>query len=170
MKESLKLRCSWVGKVFSSPGTSKSRGVSILINKAVNFNETNVLIDSDGRYVIVYGQLLDTPIALCNIYAPNFDRPEFFPNLSQLLLDLGDIQIILGGDFNQILDQDLDRSLARCNMESRSAAAIRQLATDLGLKDIWRLMHPDGRDYSFFFFPPTMSIQGLIIFNFSIIS
>ncbi len=50
MKESLKLRCSWVGKVFSSPGTDKSRGVSILINKAVNFNETDVLTDSDGPY------------------------------------------------------------------------------------------------------------------------
>lgn len=142
-----------MGKVFSSPGTSKSRGGSILINKAVNFNETDVLIDSDGRYVIVYGQLLDTPIALCNIYAPNLDRPEFFHNLSQLLLILGGIQIILDGDFNQILDQNLDRSLPRCNTESRSAAAIRQLATDLGLKDIWRLMHPDGRDYSFFSSP-----------------
>lgn len=100
--------------MFPSPGTGKSRGVSILISKAVNFNETQVLTDSDGRYVIVHGQLLDTPVVLCNIYAPNLDKPEFFHNLSQLLLDLGDDQIILGGDFNQILDQDLDRSLPRC--------------------------------------------------------
>ena len=149
-KESLKLRCSWVGKVFSSPGTDKSRGVAILINKSVHFNETEVLTDSEGRFVIVQGKLLDIPVALCNIYAPNSDRPEFFHNLSQLLLDLGDVQIILGGDFNQILDQDLDRSQPRRNIESRSAVAIRQLASDLGLRDIWRLMHPDGRDYSFF--------------------
>ena len=136
-----------MGKAFSSPGTAKSRGVSILISKAVNFNETQVLTDSDGCYVIVHGQLLDTPVVL---YAPNLDKPEFFHNLSQLLLDLGSDQIILGGDFNQILDQDLDRSLPRCGTESRSAAAIRQLASDLGLTDIWRLMHPDRREYSFF--------------------
>lgn len=80
MKESLKLRCSWVGKIFSSPGTGKSRGVSILINKAVNFNETDVLTDSDGRYLIVYSQLLDTPVALCKIFVPNFDKPEVFHN------------------------------------------------------------------------------------------
>lgn len=78
MKEFLKLRSLWVGKVFSSPGTGKSRGVSILINKAIHFNEANVLIDSDGPYVVVCGQLLDIPIALCNIYVPNFDKPEFF--------------------------------------------------------------------------------------------
>lgn len=36
-----------------------------------------------------------------------------------------------------------------CGTESRSAAAIRQLAS-LGLRDIWRLMHPNRREYSFF--------------------
>lgn len=126
-----------MGKAFSSPGTGKSKGVSILINKAINFNEREVLTDSDGRYVIVQGQLLDTPVALCNIYAPNSDNPEFFQNLSPI---------------------------TTLNTESKSAADISQLTTDLGLKDIWRLMHPDKRDYLFFSLLPIMFIQESIIF------
>uniref|UniRef100_A0A3Q3MSN2 Endonuclease/exonuclease/phosphatase domain-containing protein n=1 Tax=Mastacembelus armatus TaxID=205130 RepID=A0A3Q3MSN2_9TELE len=89
------------------------KGVSILIHRAINFTETKVLTNNEGRYIIVYGQLLDTPVILCNIYAPNSDRPDFFHNLSQLVLEPGSAQMILGGDFNQILDQDLDRSLPR---------------------------------------------------------
>uniref|UniRef100_A0A668SST9 exodeoxyribonuclease III n=1 Tax=Oreochromis aureus TaxID=47969 RepID=A0A668SST9_OREAU len=148
--EALKLKRSWVGKVFSSPGTGKSRGVSALIHKAVSFTETKVITDKEGRFVLVYGQLLDTPIILCNIYAPNADIPAFFHNLSQHLLELEGAQIVVGGDFNQILDQDLDRSLPRRGTESKSVVAIRQMTSDLGLNDIWRTMHPEGREYSFY--------------------
>uniref|UniRef100_A0A3Q2SV30 Endonuclease/exonuclease/phosphatase domain-containing protein n=1 Tax=Fundulus heteroclitus TaxID=8078 RepID=A0A3Q2SV30_FUNHE len=91
--EAIKLKGSWIGKVFSSTGT----------------------------------------IILCNIYAPNSDRPDFFHNLSQILLDSDGAQIIMAGDFNEIWDRDLDRS---------------QLCSDNGLRDIWRLMHPDSRDYT----------------------
>uniref|UniRef100_A0A3P9C723 exodeoxyribonuclease III n=1 Tax=Maylandia zebra TaxID=106582 RepID=A0A3P9C723_9CICH len=136
--EALKLKCSWVGKVFSSPGTGKSRGVSVLIHKAVSFTETKVITDKEGRFILVYGQLLDTPIISCNIYAPNADILAFFHNLSQYLLELEGAQIVVGGDFNQILDQDLDRSLPRRGTEN------------LGLNDIWRTMHPEGREYSFY--------------------
>lgn len=148
--EALKLKCSWVGKVFSSPGTGKSRGVSVLIHKAVSFTETKVITDKEGRFILVYGQLLDTPIILCNIYAPNADTPAFFHNLSQYLLELEGAQMVVGGDFNQILDQDLDRSLPRRGTESKSVVAIRQMTSDLGLNDIWRTMHPEGREYSFY--------------------
>uniref|UniRef100_A0A3P8NC16 exodeoxyribonuclease III n=1 Tax=Astatotilapia calliptera TaxID=8154 RepID=A0A3P8NC16_ASTCA len=148
--EALKLKCSWVGKVFSSPGTDKSRGVSVLIHKAVSFTETKVITDKESRFILVYGQLLDTPIILCNIYAPNADILAFFHNLSQYLLELEGAQIVVGGDFNQILDQDLDRSLPRRGTESKSVVAIRQMTSDLGLNDIWRTMHPEGREYSFY--------------------
>uniref|UniRef100_A0A3P9DD43 exodeoxyribonuclease III n=1 Tax=Maylandia zebra TaxID=106582 RepID=A0A3P9DD43_9CICH len=148
--EALKLKCSWVGKVFYSPGTGKSRGVSVLIHKAVSFAETKVITDKGGRFILVYGQLLDTPIILCNIYAPNADILAFFHNLSQYLLELEGAQIVVGGDFNQILDQDLDRSLPRRGTESKSVVAIRQMTSDLGLNDIWWTMHPEGREYSFY--------------------
>lgn len=49
-------------------------------------------------------------VTLCNIYAPNADSPEFFHVIVQTLLGCGDAPIVLGGDFNQISDKDVDRS------------------------------------------------------------
>uniref|UniRef100_A0A3B4FBR9 exodeoxyribonuclease III n=1 Tax=Pundamilia nyererei TaxID=303518 RepID=A0A3B4FBR9_9CICH len=126
--EALKLKCSWAGKVFSSPGAGKSRAVSVLIHKAVSFTETKVITDKEGRFILL------------SIY-----RSIYVPTLTY-----EGAQIVVGGDFNQILDQDLDRSLPRTGTESKSVVATRQMTSDLGLNDIWQTIHPEGREYSFY--------------------
>lgn len=57
------------------------------ISQTVQFNEAD-LITSDGRYVTVHWQLLDTPVVICSIYAPSLDNPEFFHHLPHVLLEL----------------------------------------------------------------------------------
>jgi len=105
-QESAKLCRDWVGHLSYSAGSSKSRGVAILINKGLQYRLKREVRDEDGRIVEIQGHTL----ILANIYAPNGDHPHFFIDLESKLHDIGQHPIILGGDFNVVLDQILDKS------------------------------------------------------------
>ena len=89
-------------------------------------------------------------VILGNLYAPNVDDPDFFLQLSKIILDFGDFPVILGGDYNQVLDVFLDRSGRSTVKPSRTLDAIKALCNNMGLYDAWRLLNPSSRDYTFF--------------------
>lgn len=64
---------------------------------------------------------------------------------------LSDANIIMGGDFNCILNQDLDRNHppSQPGGVSQYRDSIKALLEDKSLCDIWRLRHPEVRAYSF---------------------
>lgn len=53
--------------------------------------------------------------------------------------------IVWGGDFNSVFDEDLDRWPSRSN---EAHCEIKNVCTHLGLVDIWRLKNPDTRMYT----------------------
>lgn len=71
--------------------------------------------DDNGGCVVII-ESINIPYALCNVYAPSGGthksvRKEFFPRLEQTLKDLNLTNYIIGGDFNCILDDSLDRNI-----------------------------------------------------------
>ncbi len=58
--------------------------------------------------------------------------------------------IILGGDFNLLMDSVLDHSEAKVCKPPRATLTLHRMCKNLGLTDIWRLLNPSGRDYTFF--------------------
>lgn len=74
----VKLRCRWIENVYQSNFSVKARGVAILIRKGVPFKLNTLKTDKEGRYIILSGEIHSLPITLLNIYAPNFDNPDFF--------------------------------------------------------------------------------------------
>lgn len=97
----------------------------------------------------------DGILTICSIYAPTQDRPrdqvEFIKNLQDLLSQLHCAQIMLGGDFNCITDVHLDKNTAGEGhpQGALGRSALRSLKKDWGLGDIWRIRHPQERDYTF---------------------
>lgn len=59
---------------------------------------------------MVVGEFHSTPVTLLNIYGPNNDDPEFFKKVLNLIPDVSSTNLIIGGDFNLVLDTYLDRS------------------------------------------------------------
>lgn len=149
-QESAKLCRDWVGHVFFSAGSTKSRGVAILINKYLQFKLQHEIKDDDGRIILILAEIQGQTIILGNIYAPNIDNPTFFANLESKLYLLGHHPIILGGDFNIVLDNILDCSRPTRSRITDSAQIIKRICSSLGLKDVWRLQHPTERDYTFY--------------------
>lgn len=74
-----KLKVGWVDQLYEANFSTKARGVAILIRKNIPFIKSSVINDPNGRFVIVAGTLNSVPTTLVNLYAPNFDNPDFFP-------------------------------------------------------------------------------------------
>lgn len=73
-----------------------------------------------------------------------------------MLYAAGNFNIVLGGDLNLVFDPVLNRSsLVRCHM-SKASLKLKNMCKVFGLVDIWRLLNPDGRDYTFYSAPHQM--------------
>ena len=59
--------------------------------------------------MVVIGTIGGTKITLVNLYAPNEDCPNFFKMITSLLANKAEGIILIGGDFNCVLRQTLDR-------------------------------------------------------------
>lgn len=78
VSDHFRLRKGWVGQFYHSTFQNKLRGAAILIHKLVPFVSSNVISDSNGRYIVVPGRIYNTPLILANVYVPNWDATFFF--------------------------------------------------------------------------------------------
>lgn len=59
-------------------------------------------------------------------------------------------EIVLGGGFNLLMDPLLDHSSPKVYNTPKAKLSLLRMCQSLGLIDIWRLLNPHGRDYTFF--------------------
>ena len=116
-----RLKAKWIDKVYHSSFTHKSRGVAILFRKGTVFKHTSTINDSDGRYIIVIGELNAQKMIFVNVYGPNFDSPLFFKKIFNTIPELAQHNLIIGGDLNCTLDSYLDRSSKQRKIKSHSS-------------------------------------------------
>ena len=107
--------------------------------------------DPDGRYVVIEGMLDGAPLAFAAIYTPNSGHSIFFDKITPALLQNPHVPTIWGGDFNSVLEIDMDRSNpplagAACFGASQ---ALNNWFHNTRVHDAWRLHHPLTREYSF---------------------
>lgn len=145
-----RLNRPWIGHIFHSKFNFKTRGAAILINKKVHFVPSNIICDSNGRYIIVSGSLYQIPVVLVCVYAPNWDDVDFMKKLISSLPDLHTHKLIFGGDINCVMDPSLDRSSSRVVMPSKMSQALATFMDQCGCVDPWRFSHPTDRHYSFY--------------------
>lgn len=132
----------WVGRLLHSSFSNKHNGVLILIHKNVSFILLKQTKDADRRIICVEAMVEGLPLVLCNIYAPNKGDPSFFHEVNKTL-GVTEGELILAGDFNEVIDPILDRSLFRPPFMTKERSAIHMLNRDVGLTDIWRLINPN---------------------------
>ena len=121
-----------------------------MIHKKIQFYPTNVIADHQGRFVIVSGSLINVPVVLVNLYAPNWDDEAFIRKVTSLLPDLTSHHLILGGDLNCTINALLDKSCPRQGSPSKIAKAISMFMDQIGGLDPWRFLYPDKKQFSFY--------------------
>ena len=94
-------------------------------------------------------------VLLANIYAPNSgphkfkNRKQVFQEISDKINDFPEVEcVVLGGDFNCVLDTELDRS-SFVSYKEAAAKHLNDLLERHNLEDIWRTLHPTEYDYTF---------------------
>lgn len=146
-----KLQRGWVDHIFCSNYGARARGVAILIKKGTPFAASQVITDTNGRYIIITGKLHGTPVILANVYGPNWDNPQFFSKLIAKLPDINSHQLLMAGDWNFVLDPILDRSrVGTQGCVSKAGEVIKSFLSHYRLRDPWRSSNPTTRQYSFY--------------------
>ena len=94
----------------------------------------------------------EQPFVFVNIYAPNktSEQCTFFEVIQTELDSLSieaDCDIIIGGDFNVILDPEFDGLGGKPKLKE-SVKVIEQIRLSFDLIDIWRVRNPNERRFS----------------------
>ncbi|MGL5901954.1 MAG: endonuclease/exonuclease/phosphatase family protein, partial [Cetobacterium sp.] len=113
----------WIGQIFHSNFGAKSRGTAILIKKTVPFIASKIIPDS---------------------------HEQFINSLLLKIPDMDSHQLIIGGDFNLVLDTDLDRSSRRPVTVTKMAKSVKKFMDTYKIIDPWRTLHPNTRQYSYY--------------------
>lgn len=149
-RDQSKIHKDWVGQIFHSQFNCKGRGVAILIHKKIPLIVSDTILDPNGRYVIVVGELFHLRLVLVNVYGPNFDDDHFFKAMLSSIPNLDSHHLIMSGDYNLVMDTTLDRSSQSIPRPSKSVQTIQSFIDIHKLIDPWRFKHPTKRDYSFY--------------------
>ena len=83
--ELVKLNKRWRGQIFGTHYSAFARGVLIWVAPGIPFVKTKVTIDSEGRYVILTGELDGRPLNIAALYCPNANQRAFLGELSPAL-------------------------------------------------------------------------------------
>ena len=87
-------------------------------------------------------------MTLANIYAPNEDKPSFFQNFYDHLLNFNCEDIIIGGDFNLVLNIENDKKGGIAKTHQNSLKTVQEISENLDLLDVWRIHNPDDKRYT----------------------
>ena len=136
--------------LFFSHGSSNSRGVLIGISKRLCINDVKIQKQATGRLLWLSLCIQNEKLDIVNIYAPNDigEQKKFYKNLANMLIEVNSEEksIIWGGDFNVTLCAADRRQ--KIVGRSKIVDIIYGIAKKLCLADIWRYVHPLGRQFT----------------------
>ena len=120
--------------------SAHSRGVSLLINKNLNFESLYEYKSEDRQIVIFSIKYQNEVYTFCNIFAPNRsgEKIAFFRNL-EIILDndkIDEASLIIGGDWNT---HSMENATKITDVSYTSMIRIIEL---FNLCDSYRLKHP----------------------------
>ena len=122
--------------------------VGILFNNNFTFQILKTYIEPLGRFLICDIRTNGIYLTIANLYAPNDDNKSFFTNFFDHLRDFKGDDVIIGGDFNLVLDVEKDKKGRLAKTHKQSASVVHDALTEFDLVDIWRTFNPDGRRYT----------------------
>ena len=114
-----------------------------------------MISDPNGRYLLLYCTIEGRKLLLSNVYAPNEDDEFFFTDWFTQVKRFTPEFLILGGDFNLVLDLDVDKQGGKQVTHTKSQAIVQASMKSMDLIDIWRELHPEASQYTWRKLKPT---------------
>ena len=142
------VRAMWGYDLWVSGNSTNENGVAVLFNSTFEHKIHSVIKDPNGCFIIIDMDLRGKRTTLTNVYGPSVgDNPDFFENVFNLVNQLGNDLVIMGGDWNCILNPNLDaRNYTNANnLRPRTRTKISDLMSDFDLVDVFRKMYPEKK-------------------------
>ncbi len=129
---------------------NKTKGVLILVNRKLNLTIEHIGSDEKGRFVFIRCKIYNNRLALVSIYGPNETDSAFLTQISKTLLEEIDCPLMVGGDFNAVINPALDKSQSDTTANP-SSKLLNKFITELNLIDLWRIQNTKAKGLHFFF-------------------
>ena len=142
------IAAEWGYQCYFSSYASNSRGVAILFNNTFEFQVLDTYKGDNGNYLMVLIKVKGREIMLVNVYGPNRDNPNFYNNLSDVIRKFNTADIIIGGDYNLVLDPSRDYDNYKHVNNPNAQQAVENMINELNMCDIWRELNPDCRRFT----------------------
>ena len=112
------------------------------------------LRDNVGHILVIEVKIDDSVFVLINIYNANTESEQLHTlndlvNILETIEDIQNKSVVLGGDFNVILNPSLDSEGGKPVIKKRAIAKLIQITENLDLCDIWRIRNPKRRRFTF---------------------
>ena len=129
-------------------GNSSSAGVAILLKNNTTFKILSHIEIVIGRLQALFIEINDKPFIIINIYGPNKDDVYVFNELNKFIVDNEDGNFIIGGDFNTVLNENVDRKNGKLNTHKNIRNKLNEIIICFNLIDIWRVKNPLKRQFT----------------------
>ena len=135
-------------------GTTNSRGTAIFFSN-LGYDKLFYFSDNNGRLQILSLKLKENgkKLLIVNIYNPNTKNLQV--SLLKLLIEkldtvsnIEDHEVIMGGDWNCVLNRDLDCIGGNHGTKINTLAEISKIRSKYDHIDIFRTKHPNFRRYT----------------------
>ena len=141
-------KCEWGGNILFFLGNSRSNGVAILFHHKFKFELCSEHSNSHGRFLLTEIKVKENSFLLAKVYAPTKDEPVFFDGLFSTLSDFSSLDYILAGDWNVVLDNQIDKNGGPKHANKLSRDRLKSYINDFALCDIYRESNPSRKAYT----------------------
>lgn len=135
----------WNGKSYLSGNSTNSLGVGIFINTSCNCKILEYQEVIVGRMQRIKLEIEEKVINIFNVYAPNNDDINFFNILETNLDKFSDEILLVGGDFNTVINHSLDKLNGKSDTNKRTSKKVNELIDTFDLCDVFRLLNPERK-------------------------
>ena len=138
----------WTGRAYHSCYKNNSRGCSILINKSLHHEVIEEFTDNRGCYKLLQCRIGIETYLIGSIYGPNKDEPQFYTGIGDILDSVDCDHVLLGGDFNFIMDAENDCFGYVRENNVNAKRTFTSICNKYNLKDLWRQHNPHLQQYT----------------------
>lgn len=139
---------SW--KSYFTVYSTQSKGAAILLNKNIEQHYQYVRHDEEptGSYIVLFCKLYGQSFTLVNLYNHANDK-RVLETLTQYLQEMATGILVVGGDFNTVIDPDIDRICATGTAQyTLLRRFLEEFTSSLNLVDIWGRLNRTKKDFS----------------------
>lgn len=105
-----------------------------MIHKSLPFSLLDLVLDSEGRYVLIHAQIHTVKWVIAGLYLPPPASMALLNQITSKIAELANDNMILLGDFNMVPDLGMDRM----STSGHSHSGLAEWAELYGLTDVWR--------------------------------